>query len=339
MPESLHFDEFNKVSREDWLERIRRDLKDRSLRDAAWQADPDLMVDPFVHAVDPDVTLSGIGRIGQWQCGDVLIVNGDEDACNGQIIEVLRGGVEALHLEIRQSPDWKRLLRDVQPGMIHLTVDLRTPEPDREVPAVLAWYEGLGLDHTQHSLTLRGITTTVPPHPHTIEIAPGPGIVDHLSTALRVAIEHGESCEFKTWVGPAYFLEIARLRALRILVNNARQALKAEWPFTIETHFAPDALLPDPDQNMIRMGSLTLSAILGGADRIYTRAVDAGTVPNDFQRRMARNVHHLFRYESHIDKMHDPVAGAYYFEKLTRQIVEQVWARLLGEEKMAAGSA
>jgi methylmalonyl-CoA mutase len=75
---------------------------------------------------------------------------------------------------------------------------------------------------------------------------------------------------------------------------------------------------------------MSMSAVLGGADRLTVLPYDAGreaqaTYPQAFSRRMARNVQHLLKMESGFDQLADPAAGSYYIETLTRQLAERAW--------------
>ncbi len=80
---------------------------------------------------------------------------------------------------------------------------------------------------------------------------------------------------------------------------------------------------------MIRAATQALSAVIGGADRLYVLPSNAalGEESSAFSRRIARNVQHLLQLESHTDKVIDPAAGSYYIEKLTDKLTEQAWAK------------
>ena len=79
---------------------------------------------------------------------------------------------------------------------------------------------------------------------------------------------------------------------------------------------------------MIRASSIALSAVIGGADRIVIPPSSADVESSTFHRRIARNLHHLYRMESKLESAPDPAKGAYYLEKLTNQIAAAVWKRL-----------
>lgn len=128
----------------------------------------------------------------------------------------------------------------------------------------------------------------------------------------------------------SYFVEIAKLRALKLLWANLLQAYGApvQMPL-IEAHFAPESQDNNPNTNMIRAATQALSAVVGGADRLYVLPANAelGEDSTSFTRRIARNVQHLLQMESYVDKVADAGAGSYYIEKLTDVLAEKAWAK------------
>lgn len=134
----------------------------------------------------------------------------------------------------------------------------------------------------------------------------------------------------KVALSTSYFVEIAKLRALKLLWANILQAYgaPADVPF-IEAHFARESHDNDANTNMIRSATQALSAVVGGAQRIFVPPANVakGEDSTSFTRRIARNVQHLLQLESHTDKVLDPAAGSYYIEKLTDILAERAWAK------------
>lgn len=142
---------------------------------------------------------------------------------------------------------------------------------------------------------------------------------------------------FRVGIGIGYFIEIAKLRALKLLWANVLKAYidESDTSITRNTDLAPSihaCLLPatqveDVHTNKIRATTQAMSAVMGGVDSLTVAPSDALTSgeSSDFSRRIARNVHHLLQMESYLDKVVDPAAGSYYIEKLTGQMAEAVW--------------
>ncbi len=127
--------------------------------------------------------------------------------------------------------------------------------------------------------------------------------------------------QFSVALSASFFPEIAKLRALRILWNNvlAGFGVADPEPLEIVVHLAKETQDEQVYTNMIRAGSQAMSAIIGGADRLYVLPANAALkeAPTSFTRRIARNVQHLLRLESHLGRPVDPAAGSYYLEQLT----------------------
>lgn len=124
---------------------------------------------------------------------------------------------------------------------------------------------------------------------------------------------------FKLSLGGDYFMDIAKLRALRKLWA----LLATENGFSGECRIIAqpglrNKTLYDYNTNMLRTTLESMSAVLGGADLVCNLPYDAlYNAPNDFGDRIARNQLLLLRHEAHFDKVGNPADGSYYLESLT----------------------
>ncbi|MET4106546.1 methylmalonyl-CoA mutase family protein [Hymenobacter sp. UYP22] len=133
-------------------------------------------------------------------------------------------------------------------------------------------------------------------------------------------------------VGPNYFFEMAKLRALRRLWATLLHAygLPAEAAQQL-TIFASTATWSqttlDPHTNLLRTTTEAMSAVMGGADAVSVGTFDSlFHAPNEFAERLARNLPVLLREEAYLDRVQDPAAGSYYVETLTDQLAQEAWA-------------
>lgn len=128
-----------------------------------------------------------------------------------------------------------------------------------------------------------------------------------------------------------YFVEIAKLRALKILLANVSKNYGSKEHFVpqIVAHLAKESQTDNPNTNMIQAATQAMSAVIGGVDRLYILPANAYTKEpgTPFTSRIARNVQHLLKMESFLDKVSDPAAGSYYIEKLTTLLAERAWAQ------------
>lgn len=139
------------------------------------------------------------------------------------------------------------------------------------------------------------------------------------------------SIRFSMAVSSNYFMEIAKLRAARMLWATIMKpyepnkgcaskmlihAVSSKWNMTVY----------DPYVNMLRGTTEAMSAAIGGVHSLEVLPFDAAFEPaTDFSARIARNVQLLLRHEAHFDSVVDPSGGSYYIETLTRNIAEQAW--------------
>ena len=141
-------------------------------------------------------------------------------------------------------------------------------------------------------------------------------------------------------VGMNHFMEIAKLRAARMLwakminefnpKNPKSLALRAHcqtsgWSLTEQ----------DPFNNIARTCIEASAAIFGGTQSLHTNALDeAIALPTDFSARIARNTQLYLQKETKITKTVDPWAGSYYIEKLTHEIAKKAWSHFQEVENL-----
>ncbi len=144
-------------------------------------------------------------------------------------------------------------------------------------------------------------------------------------------------------VGSNYFMEIAKLRAARLLWSTIIAQYKPDcdcaYKLRINTVASTwNKTLYDPYVNMLRSTTEGMSAVIGGADAISLQPFDiAYKESDDFSRRIARNVQVILKEEAFMDRVVDPAAGSYYVETLTNAIAEHAWTLFQSVE--AAGGA
>jgi methylmalonyl-CoA mutase len=150
-----------------------------------------------------------------------------------------------------------------------------------------------------------------------------------------------EAMHLHVVMAPSYFLEIAKLRALRRLWATLLHSfgLPANLNQRLRIHAATASWTQttlDPHSNLLRHTTEAMSAVLGGADSLAVAPFDSlFAEANDFSGRLARNLSVLLREESGLGRVQDPAAGSYYLETLTDQLAREAW--LLFQRTEAAG--
>lgn len=132
-------------------------------------------------------------------------------------------------------------------------------------------------------------------------------------------------------IGMNFFMEVAKLRAARVLWHRAMTQLgaKDERSKMLRTHCQTSGVSlteQDPYNNVIRTTIEAIAAMLGGTQSLHTNALDeAIALPTDFSARIARNTQIVLQEETGMTKVVDPLGGSYYVESLTQSLVDGAW--------------
>ncbi len=166
-------------------------------------------------------------------------------------------------------------------------------------------------------------------------LAQGAEYLDLLTEAGVEAKYIAKNMKFNFSVSANYFMEIAKLRAGRMLwaqivkAYTGKECVCAAMNVHAETGSYNKSVY-DPYVNMLRTQTEAMSAALGGANSITVAPFNSiYEKPTDFSERIARNQQLLLKEESHFDKIVDPSAGSYYIEELTASIVDEAWKLFL----------
>ncbi len=145
---------------------------------------------------------------------------------------------------------------------------------------------------------------------------------------------------FSFGLGSNYFMEIARLRAARLLWSKIVEAYGASDSQAARAYIHSETTkwnmtVYDPYTNILRATTESMSAILGGTDSLLVNPHDCiGRKPSELPERIARSIQHILMEESYFNKVADPSAGSYYIENLTDLVAEKAWDIFLAVEDM-----
>jgi len=141
-------------------------------------------------------------------------------------------------------------------------------------------------------------------------------------------------------IGMNFFMEAAKLRAARTLWHRVMTEFAAtdERSKMLRTHCQTSGVSlqeQDPYNNVVRTAYEAMSAVLGGTQSLHTNALDeAIALPTEFSARIARNTQLILQEETGVTRVIDPLAGSYYVEALTADLIEQAWALMQEVEEM-----
>ncbi|MCF6332914.1 MAG: acyl-CoA mutase large subunit family protein [Draconibacterium sp.] len=166
-------------------------------------------------------------------------------------------------------------------------------------------------------------------------LAQGAEYLTQLTDAGLSIDKVANSIKFNFGIGNNYFMEIAKLRAARLLwaqivkAYNPESDNSAKMIVHSETN-RYNKTVYDPYVNMLRTQTEAMSAVLGGAHSVTVLPFDAiYEDTTEFSERIARNQQALLKEESYLDKIADPSAGSYYIENLTASLADETWTLFL----------
>ncbi len=143
-------------------------------------------------------------------------------------------------------------------------------------------------------------------------------------------------------IGMNFFMEVAKLRAARLLWSRIMTDLGAQKPGSkmLRTHCQTSGVSlteQDPYNNVVRTAYEALAAVLGGTQSLHTNSFDeAIALPSDFAARIARNTQLILAEETGVTHVIDPLGGSYYVEALTQSLANEAW-KLIEEVEQLGG--
>ncbi len=162
-----------------------------------------------------------------------------------------------------------------------------------------------------------------------------------LSRGLAVD-EFAPRLSFFWAIGMNFFMEIAKLRAARLLWARLMKQFnpRDERSLMLRTHSQTSGASlteQDPYNNVIRTTIEALAAVLGGTQSLHTNGFDeAVTLPTPFSARIARNTQLILAEETGISHVIDPLGGSYYVESLTAAMLREA-EKLITEVEALGG--
>ncbi|MFZ4543047.1 MAG: methylmalonyl-CoA mutase family protein [Saprospiraceae bacterium] len=361
------FEQFSPTTKTNWKSQIEKDLKGKPYHDLIWKLNEDLSLEPFytreeIGFAEPLAQRSD----NNWHIAEKIEIN-DCKVANKVALECLLGGADALELSISRKladHEIEQLFLDIEVPLIDVHFNFHSSEIDEIQSFAITFQQILQTrgndvkkvngsisfplqDSSTQWLKIKDLLIWVNIHLPRFQILnvnasnaavvqdqllhsiqQGVLIIDKLSELGVTLPDIHKNIRFHLAIGKRFFEQIAAIRALKLVwlhVQKAYEILHLEIP-PISATFSEKDYDENQNTNMIRATTIALSAALGGVDCLVVMPADL-LGETAFQRRIARNVQHLLKMESYIDRVADPAAGAYYIEQLTHEFARQVWEK------------
>jgi len=164
---------------------------------------------------------------------------------------------------------------------------------------------------------------------------------------VRYAIDRGLDIDefagrlsFFFAIGMNFFMEVAKLRAARLLWHRVVAPFEPKKPASLmlRTHCQTSGVSlteQDPYNNIVRTTVEAMAAVLGGTQSLHTNSFDEALgLPTEFSSRIARNTQLVIQEETGIPAVVDPLGGSYYVEALTNDLAERAWSIIQEVEEL-----
>jgi len=161
--------------------------------------------------------------------------------------------------------------------------------------------------------------------------------LEYVRTGIKAGIDidkFAPRLSFFWAIGMNYFMDVAKLRAARLLWAKIIKQFNPKDPksMALRTHSQTSGWTlteQDPYNNVVRTCMEAMGAVLGHTPSLHTNALDEPiALPTDFSARIARNTQISLQDVTMITKVIDPWGGSYYVEKLTKELVDKAWAHI-----------
>ncbi|MGV3631100.1 MAG: methylmalonyl-CoA mutase family protein [Bacteroidota bacterium] len=365
------FEQFPKSGKQDWIDILTKELKGADFDQALIKTDPieELSYPSFFHSEDatPAAGVPGkfpykrgfFSKLNDWSIVGEIAVE-DEKEANAKALDLLMKGNTALifDLEKTRNPKLDILFKDI--GFQYITAFFKTGNKE-VIAAINAWFEmhpsqeillvnnplaqSSKLERSDLFSNPKAIFRNFEVDAYSIQQS-GANCVQEIAFALGLGheylaqqLQHGRNSDdalvhihFTFGIGSSYLLEIAKLRAFRMLWAKIARSYVPEHrcnetaSLTSKTGFLNKSM-QDPYTNLLRQTTEVMSAVLGGANHIINQAYDklSSAGPSENAERMAANISLILKEESYFEQVLDACGGSYAIESLTETLADKAW--------------
>ncbi len=352
-----NFQEFEGVSSKAWKQKIQMDLKGDDYNEAlVWDSPDGIKVKPFYNSDDLADQLKISAPEKPFRIGQHIFVHDLEKSIH-RALDVIARGAESLFFTIHNpNIDLEKLLEKLPLENIEihfdfeflnieklLTFDNSTLSRNAKIFYNLDPIENLTregnwfqtdfpsnfdalkkfAEATNHSFLK--ISTTNYQNAGATHVQQIAYAVAHATEYFNHLPNLKNDIVIEVAIGSNYFFEIAKIRALRYLL----ELVSKEFGFSQSFHIVAkpstrNKSIYDYNVNMLRTTTESMSAISGGADTIVNLPYDSlYHKSNEFGERISRNQLLILKKESYFDKVQNPADGTYYIESLTTQMAQK----------------
>ncbi len=344
------FSDFKPVTAAEWKAQVIKDLKGEPFDDLVWKNENGFDIQPFYTAEDLAQSYEPAFTHSDWEIG-VAAREKSADAINAQFLKELNSGATAISLSV-DGTDLDKALAGIQLNYIqatfyasaksintlarHLEKNYALNELRCSVFAVEAdthekleeWLKAASV-FEKHKGIKTYCANALPFHNgNCLAYYEAAIILSQLNEYLNAGVHNktpGKKIVIKTGVSSDYFIQMAKLRAIRRLwkILSAEYNTGAELHLIAETS-ATNKSISDNYNNLLRTTLEAMAAVSGGCNELIVNGFDLFLPVNPtLSERMAINQQLILKDESYLDKIADVACGSYYIERITDALAQR----------------
>lgn len=339
----LNLENFTAPDLDTWRSKIKAEQK--SAKNLLYLNDiEDIEFDPSQKKMLFDFDTNDSKSTNDWGITAYRIVDNIQES-NRFLLQCLKQGANELFLDMRmQDTDWSVLFNNIHLDYIHTSVCIQNAE---QLNSLIAYLPEATQKHFSISLDpIHPIALdTVLDSKFSISISGfgleqiGGKASDQISLLLCFGasiidrLKDPERIQFELGIGSDFFVELAKIRALKWLwkhLLNENNIISSGTKVMARIGWTNKSL-KDPDINILRQTTESISAVSGGASSILIHDSHIYSEENNswFYQRLALNISHVLKEEAYLTKVNDPLKGAFVIEMLTECLVKKSWDSFL----------
>lgn len=352
---------FPKSTREIWQQAASKEIDgENPFKKLIWESSDQIKFYPYYDHTDVahleylkqnQLTVGENSFLGPnaWLSIPCITVNENREA-NKSALEHMINGADGVLFILNGSSDLQQLLHQVEWN--HCSLFFRTTENifyKQKLPefilqrnfntdaltGALFWESSPkkgDLDfYLKNTKNFKSLGISIAPSTAVKEMAEGltraVNIIEELKSDAASVASLIQSVAFSVSLNNIFFESMAKLKALRLLWYQVAQAygVKNYTPSHLHIHVVSQTWVSEkfePHGNMLKGTLASMAGVLGGCDSLTVHAQDE---QNQTMSRIARNISVVLREESHLNKVADPIAGAYAIENMVNDIAKDAW--------------
>ena len=370
MKEKLLSD-FTTVTKAQWQAKIVDDLKGKSFESLLWEsegliggpiyAEEDIKTIPNLESVQNNNFAANPETYGSrhWTNYQLIIAEDEADA-NKAALAALNLGADGLVFGISHIPDFYVLLNEIQSEYCAISFELTNPTKGF-VDVYKSFLDKSGtnlngvngfissptttskeIEAMVASSNLKCLNIDIPPAFNSVNVVQELALllyfatseISNLTVTGSTAKAICSTTQFQVRLGKNYFIEIAKIRALRLLASALWKGfdldVKPNEIFVLSASSNWNEPVEDKYNHLLEATTSAMSAIIGGCSALLIRPFNTTFEDQPaLAIRNARNISSILKEEAYLDKNVDPAAGSYFIESITNQLIDNAWSLFL----------